>query len=172
MDDIDRQLISLLRQDARLSVATLANKLGVSRGTVTNRLRKLEDEQVIVGYTLRLKPEAEPDQIRRRIARQGPVGQKEQRRADHRDGSAGHGGSETRQRAGERHDADEQGRRRGNMDIAIEQDRQQRNCRCQRRTGDRTPSEPHGPVSLLPNEVRPQHWPIVAPMRCDFMRCA
>lgn len=64
MDDTDRQLIALLRQDARLTVAALATKLGVSRGTVTNRLRKLEDEQVIVGYTLRLRPDAEPDQIR------------------------------------------------------------------------------------------------------------
>jgi DNA-binding Lrp family transcriptional regulator len=64
MDDTDRQLISLLRKDARLPVATLAAKLGVSRGTVTNRLRKLEDEQVIVGYTLRLKPDAEPNQLR------------------------------------------------------------------------------------------------------------
>jgi DNA-binding Lrp family transcriptional regulator len=64
MDDTDRQLIALLRQDARLSVATLAAKLGVSRGTVTNRLRKLEDEQVIVGYTVRLKPDAEPNHIR------------------------------------------------------------------------------------------------------------
>ena len=42
----------------------LAHKLGVSRGTVTNRLRKLEDTQVIVGYTVRLKPEAEPERIR------------------------------------------------------------------------------------------------------------
>ena len=64
MDDTDRHLISLLRQDARLTVAALASKLGVSRGTVTNRLRKLEDEQVIVGYTLRLRPEAEPERIR------------------------------------------------------------------------------------------------------------
>ncbi len=64
MDDTDHQLISLLRQDARLSVATLASKLGVSRGTVSNRLRRLEDEQVIVGYTLRLRPDAEPNQIR------------------------------------------------------------------------------------------------------------
>ncbi|TDM09148.1 MAG: AsnC family transcriptional regulator [Ideonella sp. MAG2] len=63
MDDTDRQLISLLRQDARLSVATLAQKLGVSRGTVTNRLRKLEDEQVIVGYTVKLRPDAQPNQI-------------------------------------------------------------------------------------------------------------
>jgi DNA-binding Lrp family transcriptional regulator len=64
MDDVDRQLIALLRQDARLSVATLAAKLGVSRGTVTNRLRKLEDAHVIVGYRVQLRPDAEPNQIR------------------------------------------------------------------------------------------------------------
>ena len=63
MDDTDRKLISLLRKDARMSVATLAHKLGVSRGTVTNRLRKLEDDQVIVGYTVRLRPDAEPNRI-------------------------------------------------------------------------------------------------------------
>ena len=64
MDDIDQQLIAMLRNDARTSVATLAAKLGVSRGTVSNRLRKLEDDHVIVGYTLRLRPDAEPNQLR------------------------------------------------------------------------------------------------------------
>jgi DNA-binding Lrp family transcriptional regulator len=64
MDATDQALISLLRQNARLNVADLAHKLKVSRGTVTNRIRKLEDEQIIVGYTVRLKPEAEPDRIR------------------------------------------------------------------------------------------------------------
>ena len=64
MDDTDRALIALLRQDARTNVATLAAKLGVSRGTVSNRLRKLEDEHVIVGYSVRLRPDAEPNQIR------------------------------------------------------------------------------------------------------------
>jgi DNA-binding Lrp family transcriptional regulator len=64
MDDLDQQLIALLRQNARLSVADLAHKLKVSRGTVTNRLRKLEDTQVIVGYTVRLKPEAQTERIR------------------------------------------------------------------------------------------------------------
>ena len=64
MDDTDRQLISLLRKDARTGLATLARKLGVSRGTVSNRLRKLEDAQVIVGYTVRLRPDAEPTRIR------------------------------------------------------------------------------------------------------------
>lgn len=64
MDDTDRQLIALLRNDARMSIANLAARLEVSRGTVTNRLRKLEDEHVIVGYTLRLRPDAEPQMIR------------------------------------------------------------------------------------------------------------
>jgi len=64
MDDLDQQLIALLRQNARLAVADLAHKLKVSRGTVTNRLRKLEDTQVIVGYTVRLKPEAQTERIR------------------------------------------------------------------------------------------------------------
>ncbi len=64
MDDTDRALIALLRQDARTNVATLASKLGVSRGTITNRLKRLEDTHVIVGYGVKLRPDAEPDQIR------------------------------------------------------------------------------------------------------------
>lgn len=64
MDEIDQNLITLLRQNGRMSVADLAHKLGVSRGTVTNRMHRLEDEQVIVGYTVRLRPDAEPQGIR------------------------------------------------------------------------------------------------------------
>jgi DNA-binding Lrp family transcriptional regulator len=64
MDDLDRQLVGHLRQDARQSVAVLATRLGVSRGTVTNRIRKLEDEGVIVGYTIKLRPDSEPNDIR------------------------------------------------------------------------------------------------------------
>jgi DNA-binding Lrp family transcriptional regulator len=64
MDDLDHRLIGLLRQNARASVADLAQRLGVSRGTVTNRLSRLERDGVVVGYTLRLRPEAVPDEIR------------------------------------------------------------------------------------------------------------
>ena len=64
MDEIDHQLLSLLRQDARLTVAALASKLRVSRGTVTNRIRRLEDGGVIVGYTVRLRPDAQPNEIK------------------------------------------------------------------------------------------------------------
>ena len=64
LDELDHRLIALLRQDARLPAATLAHKLGVSRGTVTNRLRKLEDGGVIVGYAVQLRREERTDEIR------------------------------------------------------------------------------------------------------------
>lgn len=64
MDEADHHLLSLLRQDARLSVAALAQKLSVSRGTVSNRIRRLEDEGVIVGYTVRLRPDVQHNAIK------------------------------------------------------------------------------------------------------------
>jgi DNA-binding Lrp family transcriptional regulator len=63
MDALDQQLIGLLRTDARLTVAALAHRLKVSRGTITNRIRRLEDDGVIVGYTVRLRPDAQPNEI-------------------------------------------------------------------------------------------------------------
>ena len=64
MDDLDAELIALLRDDARLPVAALAKKLRVARATVQNRMARLERDGVIVGYTLRLKPQAEGHRIR------------------------------------------------------------------------------------------------------------
>ena len=63
MDDTDRQLIGLLRNDARTSIASLAKALGVSRGTVHNRMARLATNGTIVGYTVRLKPDVEEQRI-------------------------------------------------------------------------------------------------------------
>jgi DNA-binding Lrp family transcriptional regulator len=62
MDDLDRQLVGLLRGNARMPVATIARTLRVARGTVQNRIARLEQEGVIAGYTVRL---AAPDDDRR-----------------------------------------------------------------------------------------------------------
>ncbi len=64
MDDLDHRLIALLRADARASVASLAKKLGVARGTVQNRMARLEADGTIVGYTVRLKPDVQEQSIR------------------------------------------------------------------------------------------------------------
>ena len=63
MDDVDQQLLSLLRENARASVASLAKRLRVARGTVQNRIAKLEANGTIVCYTVRLKPQTEANRI-------------------------------------------------------------------------------------------------------------
>ncbi|MGJ7497687.1 Lrp/AsnC family transcriptional regulator [Variovorax sp. RT4R15] len=76
MDDTDRQLLALLRDNARMPVVALAKKLRVARATVQNRIGKLEADGTIVGYTVRLRPEAEGHRIRAitSIAIDGPRG--------------------------------------------------------------------------------------------------
>lgn len=64
MDSTDRELLSLLREDARVSVATLAKTLKVARGTVQNRMERMETDGTIVGYTVKLKPQVEEQTIR------------------------------------------------------------------------------------------------------------
>lgn len=51
IDHIDKQLISLLRQDARLPISAIAKKIQVSRATVQNRIARLEKKNIITGYT-------------------------------------------------------------------------------------------------------------------------
>jgi DNA-binding Lrp family transcriptional regulator len=63
MDDIDRKLIGLLRDNARTPVAKLAKALQVSRGTVQNRLTRLERDGTIAGYTVRLLPQVDEQRI-------------------------------------------------------------------------------------------------------------
>ena len=63
MDDVDRKLIGLLRANARCSVASLAKTLGVARGTVQNRIAKLERNGTIAGYTLRMQPNEASNRI-------------------------------------------------------------------------------------------------------------
>ncbi|MEP5763612.1 MAG: Lrp/AsnC family transcriptional regulator [Halieaceae bacterium] len=64
LDSTDRALLAQLRQNARLPVVELARQLGVSRATVQNRMRRLEQDGVILGYTVKLRPESEADPVR------------------------------------------------------------------------------------------------------------
>jgi DNA-binding Lrp family transcriptional regulator len=64
LDNKDQGLIALLRANARISVAELAKQLKVSRATVQNRMRRLEKEQVILGYTIALGPVVKEPTVR------------------------------------------------------------------------------------------------------------
>lgn len=64
MDDLDQKLIGLLRGNARMTIAELAHRTKVSRGTITHRLQRLESSGVIDGYTVRLRPDSLPAGIR------------------------------------------------------------------------------------------------------------
>ncbi len=54
LDDIDKNIIRILQADARTSYREIQNSLGISIGTIHNRISKLRDYGIIIGYTLRL----------------------------------------------------------------------------------------------------------------------
>ncbi|MBL8375115.1 MAG: Lrp/AsnC family transcriptional regulator [Candidatus Accumulibacter sp.] len=64
MDNLDQQLIELLKVNARLPVVTLAKSLGCARSTVQLRLKALEDSGVISGYTVSVKKRQQDSSIR------------------------------------------------------------------------------------------------------------
>jgi len=64
LDKKDQGLLALLRADARMSVVDLAEKLGVSRATVQNRMRRLEENGVILGYTIAMGSAVETPAVR------------------------------------------------------------------------------------------------------------
>ena len=64
LDDLALRLMGLLRDDARLPTATLARRLGVSRGTAQNRIDRLMRDGVLLGFTARLRSEAARGAVR------------------------------------------------------------------------------------------------------------
>ncbi len=64
MDDLDRRLVALLRENARTPTATLAKSLKVSRGTVQNRLDRLQSSGALLGFTVRLGAEDDGSRVR------------------------------------------------------------------------------------------------------------
>jgi len=57
LDDTDRRIIEVLERDARTSLRGIAEEVGVSLGTVSNRVKKLEDNAVIKDYRVILDSE-------------------------------------------------------------------------------------------------------------------
>ncbi|CAM5763146.1 AsnC family transcriptional regulator [Labrys miyagiensis] len=58
MDEIDQQLLTLLRHNGRRSISDLAVELGLSRATVRSRIERMEKHGDIIGYTVILRADA------------------------------------------------------------------------------------------------------------------
>ncbi|HEX5831028.1 MAG TPA: Lrp/AsnC family transcriptional regulator [Gemmatimonadaceae bacterium] len=58
MDTTDRSILELLQDDARLSNAEIARRVGMAPSATLERIRKLEERGVIGGYTAIVRPEA------------------------------------------------------------------------------------------------------------------
>ncbi|MCY7947189.1 Lrp/AsnC family transcriptional regulator [Bacillus atrophaeus] len=58
MDEIDGKLLELLQEDARITIIELSKKLNLSRPSVNERLRRLQENGVIQGFTARVSAEA------------------------------------------------------------------------------------------------------------------
>ncbi|WP_405402949.1 Lrp/AsnC family transcriptional regulator [Paracoccus sp. Ld10] len=58
LDEVDRKILSLLQQDASLSLDQIADRVGASKTPVWNRIRKLREAGVIRRQVAILDPEA------------------------------------------------------------------------------------------------------------------
>ncbi len=73
LDDLDSRLVALLAADARLSFRDLAERLGVSTPTVSQRVKDLEELGVLRGYHARVDPRYLPGGRRVLVARVTPA---------------------------------------------------------------------------------------------------
>ena len=53
MDETDERIVALLKEDARRSYVSIAKVLGTTEGTVRARVRRLQQEGIIRGFTVR-----------------------------------------------------------------------------------------------------------------------
>ncbi|SIR78116.1 Lrp/AsnC family transcriptional regulator [Natronorubrum thiooxidans] len=52
MDDLDRQILDILRRDARTPYTEIADEVETSEGTVRNRVERMMDDDVIERFTI------------------------------------------------------------------------------------------------------------------------
>lgn len=56
LDNLDLQIIRMLQEDSRKSYGKIADALSIAVGTVYNRVRRLEEEGILKGYTVMADP--------------------------------------------------------------------------------------------------------------------
>lgn len=56
IDQIDQRILNILSHDARIPIAELARKVGLSKTPVAARVRRLEETGIITGYRATISP--------------------------------------------------------------------------------------------------------------------
>ncbi|WP_284219516.1 Lrp/AsnC family transcriptional regulator [Agaribacter marinus] len=54
MDKFDQEILDVLKENARTSVSSIAQRVSLSRSSVSERIKKLEQKRVIKGYQVLL----------------------------------------------------------------------------------------------------------------------
>ncbi|MBS1228981.1 MAG: transcriptional regulator [Proteobacteria bacterium] len=58
LDKTDRKILAILQREARISITELAARVGLSATPVSERVKRLERENVITGYYAHLNPQS------------------------------------------------------------------------------------------------------------------
>jgi len=58
IDEIDYKILTILQEKARIPNAEVARQVGMAPSAVLERIRKLEEREIIEGYDVRLNPQA------------------------------------------------------------------------------------------------------------------
>jgi Lrp/AsnC family leucine-responsive transcriptional regulator len=58
IDEIDAKILTILQENARTPNAEIARQVGMAPSAILERIRKLEEQKVILGYEARLNPKA------------------------------------------------------------------------------------------------------------------
>ncbi|HEX3078769.1 MAG TPA: AsnC family transcriptional regulator [Lachnospiraceae bacterium] len=59
MDQIDREILERLKQDSKQNYKSIGDQIHMTGQAVGNRIRKMEEEGIINGYTVRLNSQAQ-----------------------------------------------------------------------------------------------------------------
>lgn len=63
IDGKDNEIINLLLEDGRMSYSDIGERVGLSRTAVKNRIKVLEEKQIIAGYKAMISPQEAPEMM-------------------------------------------------------------------------------------------------------------
>lgn len=58
MDELDKKILAVLAEDARVTVKTIAQRVSLTSPAVSERIRRMEKNGTIAGYTVRYNPDS------------------------------------------------------------------------------------------------------------------